>query len=161
MVRGETGVRSTTRLLIVDDERSIRFGIGEWARDAGYEPIEASSGKEALERLRDHPVDAVVLDLKLGDMDGLAVTRAIRQAWPTTSVLLFTMVETPHYAVEAHRAGANGYLLKGATRRELLDAVYSALATPGKTDAGQRSPPIGTQNAKTGASLRSGDCPVM
>ena len=42
MVRGETGVRSATRLLIVDDERSIRFGIREWARDAGYEPLEAA-----------------------------------------------------------------------------------------------------------------------
>jgi DNA-binding NarL/FixJ family response regulator len=122
---------------------------------------EASNGREALEVCgRLHP-DLVLMDLQLGDMDGLAVTRAIRQAWPTTSVLLFTMHETPHYAVEAHRAGANGYVLKGATRRELLDAVYSALATPGKTDRGQRAPPTGTQNAKRGSGLQSGDCPVM
>src|SRR5260221_728959 len=73
MAKGETTTRAqgTQTLLIVDDERSLRFSIGEWARDAGFTPIEAANGRDALEAVRERDVDAVLLDLKLGDEDGL------------------------------------------------------------------------------------------
>ena len=112
MVRGETGVRSATRLLIVDDERSIRFGIGEWARDAGYEPLEASSGREALELMREQPVDAVVLDLKLGDMDGLQVLKRLREVEPQLPVVMLSAHATFDHVVQAVQAGAFWFLSK-------------------------------------------------
>jgi len=112
MVRGETGVRSATRLLIVDDERSIRFGIGEWARDAGYEPLEASSGREALELMREQPVDAVVLDLKLGDMDGLQVLKRLREVEPQIPVVMLSAHATFDHVVQAVQAGAFWFLSK-------------------------------------------------
>ena len=61
MARGETSThtQSAYTLLVVDDERSLRFGIGEWARDAGFLPLEASDGHQALELVREHPVDVV------------------------------------------------------------------------------------------------------
>ena len=75
MVKGDapTQTASGQSLLVVDDEKSIRFGISEWARMSGFEPFEAASGREALERIREQSVDAVILDLKLGDTDGLQV----------------------------------------------------------------------------------------
>ena len=112
MAKGETGVRNATRLLIVDDERSIRFGIGEWARDAGYEPLEAANGKEALELVREQPVDAVVLDLKLGDMDGLQVLKRLRELEPQLPVVMLSAHATFDHVVQAVQAGAFWFLSK-------------------------------------------------
>jgi DNA-binding NarL/FixJ family response regulator len=60
-------------------------------------------------------------------MDGFAVTRALREAGLTTSVLMFTMYQGALYMDEARRAGVAGYLVKGASRREVLGAVRRAL----------------------------------
>jgi DNA-binding NarL/FixJ family response regulator len=67
------------------------------------------------------------MDVRLPDVDGLVATRAIREALPDTRVLLVTMYDAPEYASEALRAGAAGYLLKGASRREVLSALRHAL----------------------------------
>ena len=63
MARGESPTRADTAhtLLIVDDERSLRFSISEWARDSGFQPLEAVSGREALERVHEQAVGAVLL----------------------------------------------------------------------------------------------------
>jgi DNA-binding NarL/FixJ family response regulator len=63
-------------------------------------------------------------------MDGLTATRAIVQALPHCKVLLFTMYEAPDYLHEALRAGAAGYVLKGGSRQELLNALRTALRRP-------------------------------
>ena len=69
MAKGDSSTRAQSKgtLLVVDDERTLRFSIGEWARDEGYAPLEAATGREAVESVRERGVDAVVLDLKLGD----------------------------------------------------------------------------------------------
>jgi DNA-binding NtrC family response regulator len=112
MAKGETGLRNATRLLIVDDERSIRFGIREWANDAGYEPLEAANGREALEIVRDQPLDAVVLDLKLGDMDGLQVLKRLRELEPGLPVVMLSAHATFGHVVQAVQAGAFWFLSK-------------------------------------------------
>jgi DNA-binding NarL/FixJ family response regulator len=61
-------------------------------------------------------------------MDGLAVTRAIKNESPATSVILFTMYENADYLVEALKAGAAGYLLKGASKKEIVTTVRQVLA---------------------------------
>ena len=75
MARDEAPQRTQAphTLLIVDDERSLRFSIGEWARDAGYRALEAEDGGTALDHVREQSVDAVLLDLRLGTEDGLEV----------------------------------------------------------------------------------------
>jgi DNA-binding NarL/FixJ family response regulator len=130
-----TGGRECARVVLVDDHELVRAGLRRLLAGARELEIigEASSGGEALvvcQRLRP---DLVLMDLHLRDMDGLAVTRAIREAGLGTSVLLFTMYEGSAYVDEAQRAGAAGYLLKGASRRELLDAVRHALKSSGQS----------------------------
>ena len=73
--------QATQTLLVVDDERSLRFSIGEWARDQGFVALEAASGSEALERVREHPVDVVVLDLKLGEDSGTEAFFSSTNIW--------------------------------------------------------------------------------
>jgi DNA-binding NarL/FixJ family response regulator len=67
------------------------------------------------------------MDVRLADMDGLRATRSIKQAAPDIRVLLFTMYEAADYIAESLRAGAAGYVLKGASRQELLEAINRAL----------------------------------
>ena len=114
MAKGDSSTRAQSKgtLLVVDDERSLRFSIGEWARDEGYSPLEASTGREALEAVRERGVDAVVLDLKLGDEDGLRVLKELKDADPSLPVVMLTGHGTVEQAVRAIQLGAYDFMLK-------------------------------------------------
>jgi DNA-binding NtrC family response regulator len=114
MAKGDSTTRTQSKgtLLVVDDERSLRFSIGEWARDEGYAPLEAANGREALEAVRERGVDAVVLDLKLGDEDGLRVLRELRETDPSLPVVMLTGHGTVEQAVRAIQLGAYDFMLK-------------------------------------------------
>ena len=117
------------RLLIADDHALIREGMRAMlAREPDLEVVgEAASGREALElsgRLRP---DLVLMDLRMPEMDGLEATRRIKAECPQTNVLIMTAHEDPEYLLEAIRAGAAGYVLKEATRSQVLDAVRTTL----------------------------------
>jgi len=121
----------TARIIVVDDHDLARSGLRRLLAGARDLEIvgEARSGQEALTLCKALRPDLAVMDVRLPDMDGIAATRAIRASCPETRIILFTMYEADDYAHEAMRAGAADYLLKGSTRRELLDAVQRALAT--------------------------------
>jgi two-component system, NtrC family, response regulator AtoC len=129
MARGDSPnpAPSAHTLLVVDDEKSIRFGISEWARDAGYEPVEAASGREALDRARDTAIDAVVLDLKLGDMDGLQVLKRLREDDPTLPVIMLSAHASFDHVVQAVQAGAYWFLPKPADLGQLAVLLERSL----------------------------------
>ena len=114
MVKGEgqTQTQSAPNLLIVDDERGLRFSLGEWARDVGFRPLEATTGREALSAMEASGVDAVLLDLKLGDEDGLQVLKRLREEDPTLPVIMLTGHGTVEHAVRATKLGAYDFILK-------------------------------------------------
>src|SRR5689334_24852497 len=114
MAKGDSSTRAPSKgtLLVVDDERTLRFSIGEWARDEGYSPLEAASGREALELARERGIDAVVLDLKLADEDGLRVLRELRDSDPGLPVVMLTGHGTVEQAVRAIQLGAYDFMVK-------------------------------------------------
>jgi len=114
MAKGDSMTRAQTAqtLLIVDDERTLRFSIGEWARDMGYTPLEAPAGAAALEAVREQGVDAVLLDLRLGDEDGLKILKQIREIDPSVPVVMLTGHGTVEHAVRAIKMGAYDFMLK-------------------------------------------------
>jgi DNA-binding NarL/FixJ family response regulator len=118
------------RVVVADDHDLVRAGLrGLLGGERDLEVVgEAANGQEALTLCRRLRPDVVLMDVRMPDMDGLAVTRAIKYESPATSVILFTMYENADYLVEALKAGAAAYLLKGSSRREIVSTVRQVLA---------------------------------
>ena len=116
-----------TRVMIVDDQEMIRAGLRTIV-DAhpGIEVVaEAGDGLEALRLLGETAVDVVLLDIRMPGIDGVETTRRIRAAYTaeTVRILILTTFEQDENVVNALRAGADGFLGKGASRAELTDGI--------------------------------------
>ena len=98
------------------------------AGEPDFEVIgEATDGREALELCRNLQPDLVLMDVRMPRMDGLAATRAIKSEGCATSILMLSTYENPDYLFEAVRAGASGYVIKDAGKRELIGVIREAL----------------------------------
>jgi DNA-binding NarL/FixJ family response regulator len=115
------------KILIADDHELIRLGVRDVVEShPGWEVCgEASDGNEALELACKHRPDILVLDVSLPLMNGLAVTRRLRQQMPSISVLLYTMHDEDDTISGGLAAGARGYLLKTDTAQHLEAAISS------------------------------------
>jgi DNA-binding NarL/FixJ family response regulator len=113
------------RILIADDHPIVREGlIAVLETQPDFEIAgEASSGAQAVERAAALRPDVMLLDLELPELDGVAALRAIRAADPAARVIIFTAFDTDERILAAVQAGAQGYLLKGAPRDELFQAI--------------------------------------
>lgn len=118
------------RVVVADDHPLFRFGLhaalqGEPDIDV---VAEAESGADLLRLATLHRPDVVVTDVGMPDMDGVAATSALRRSLPEVGVLVLTMHEDDATVLRAVRAGARGYLVKGATLGDLASAVRSIAA---------------------------------
>src|SRR5258706_15033761 len=100
---------SETRVLVVDDERSMREVLAIALRQAGYDVTLADGGAAALERLRDETFDLVVTDLRMRETDGMAGLRAGREHAPETAVVVVTAHASTENAVETLKLGPYYY----------------------------------------------------
>ena len=116
-------------LVIADDHDLVRSGLRALLTDVPNLQVlgEAANGREALELCRRFEPDLVLMDVRMPEMDGLTATRAIKHRYPRTSVLVLTVHENQSYMLEALKAGAAGYILKDAPRKELLGAIARVL----------------------------------
>jgi DNA-binding NarL/FixJ family response regulator len=119
------GFDRAIRLLTVDDHPMLREGIAAVVEgQADMELVaEASDGYEAVEQYRRHRPDVVLMDLQMPGMNGVEAIAAIRQESPDATILVLTTYKGDVQALRALKAGARGYLLKSALRRELLDTI--------------------------------------
>ena len=117
------------RIVIADDHGLVRQGFrGMLAREEGLEVVgEAEDGREAVEICSRLRPDLVLMDVRMPSLDGLAATREIKQGHPETSVLMVTMQENPDYLLEAVKAGAAGYVLKGSPNSQIMNSIRRAL----------------------------------
>ncbi|GAB4366590.1 MAG: sigma-54 dependent transcriptional regulator [Deltaproteobacteria bacterium] len=117
------------RILITEDDRNLRRVLKAMLDREGYEVAEAADGAAALEWVSAHPVDAVISDIRMPKMDGLALFRRVRELRPGLPVVLITAYGTIGDAVEAIRAGAFDYISKPFDEAELLRVVGNAVRT--------------------------------
>lgn len=113
-----------TRVLIADDHPVYRDGLAGLLESRAYEVVgQASNGIEAVAMASDLRPDVVVMDLHMPEVGGVEATRQIRLAAPHTAVLVLTMLDDDTSLSAALRAGARGYLLKGATQTQIVAAI--------------------------------------
>ena len=121
---------SECRIIIVDDHDVVRHGLRALIESQnGWQVVEeACDGREAIEKVRRHKPDVVVMDFSMPGLNGLEATRQILKAHPLTEVLVLTMHESEQIARDALSAGARGYVLKSDAGRDLVNAVESLRA---------------------------------
>jgi EAL domain-containing protein (putative c-di-GMP-specific phosphodiesterase class I) len=122
-----TAEPSRPRILIVDDEPGLARATARILTKAGNAVTTASNGRDALELLKDASFDAVVSDISMPELDGLALLRALRQRDLDVPVILMTGVPNMASAVEAIKHGALHYLSKPFDATELCDVVKRAV----------------------------------
>lgn len=121
---------SLLRIVLADDHPVVRSGLRALLDSlGGYEVVaEAASGDAAVAAVVEHRPDVVLLDVKMPDGDGIDATRRIRSAAPETAILILTMFEDRETVQAAMRAGALGYVLKGAEQSDIDRAIRAVAA---------------------------------
>jgi len=105
-------IRQQPRVLVVDDERSMRELLGIVLRREGYDVVLAENGKSAIDVIAREPIDLLISDIKMPDLSGVEVLRAAKNADPDVLAIMVTAFASTDTAVEAMRLGACDYLSK-------------------------------------------------
>jgi two-component system response regulator AtoC len=118
-----------SKILIVDDEKAIRWSLGEALRNQGYEVEEAENGKKCFKLFQKDPADLVILDLKLPDTDGISILKKLKSEEHDVPVIMMTAYGEVETAVEAIKSGAYDFLLKPFQLEKMKVAIKNALET--------------------------------
>jgi DNA-binding response OmpR family regulator len=118
---------SQQRILVIEDDPAIRRGIVDALRFAGYEPLEAARGDTGLQTALAREFDLLVLDLVLPGLDGFEILRQVRQLRPTLPIIILTARGEEADRVRGLRDGADDYVVKPFSVKELLARVEAVL----------------------------------
>ena len=120
----------TVRLLIADDHAVVRAGLKSLLGDVRDVDIvaDAADGEEAVRLARRHRPDVVLLDVRMPGADGLSVLGQLRTELPSIAVIMFSSYDNPTYIARAVALGAAGYLVKNASREEIIAGIRRAAA---------------------------------
>ena len=134
---------TAVRVAIADDEALIRAGVATiLAADPGIELVgEATDGHEAIELVRRHRVDVLLMDIQMPHLDGVAATREIRRLEVPTRVLILTTFGTDENLRRCLAAGADGFLLKASPPTDLMAGVRAV------AEGGAQPPDVGLGGA--------------
>jgi len=145
--------KSEARVLIVDDEKDFCKILFHVIRREGFAPLVAHDGETALEMVRAGIPDALLLDVKMPDIDGMEVLRRSKKIDPDLPVVMITAHGGLHGAVQAMKEGAFDYLAKPLNNRELIEKLQRALANRGP----RPKKPAGGADVKISSMLRLED----
>jgi len=134
--RGAAMIKIPVKILIVDDERDFVEMLSLRLKEAGEHVFSAYNGEECLDKLAREPVDVVILDIRMPDMDGIEVLKKIKKRFPLTEVIMLTGHGSIETAVEGMKLGAFDYLLKPSDFKDLL--IKAAGAMKRKEDQEER-----------------------
>jgi two-component system KDP operon response regulator KdpE len=115
------------RILLVDDESAIRRALRPPLVELGFQVVEASRGEEALQLLRSGPIDVVLLDVNMPGIGGVETLRRIRAFAPRLPVIMLTVRDAEEEKVEALELGADDYVTKPFSTRELIARLRAAV----------------------------------
>ena len=120
-------VQQEVRVIIVDDHEIMREGLRDLLEEeTGIEVVAlADNGRSALALAHQYQPDILIMDLKMPGMTGLEALWQLHQEMPQTKVIILTMYEEEAFFLEALRAGASGYFLKGSHSSELVQAIHA------------------------------------
>ncbi|KAB0671139.1 sigma-54-dependent Fis family transcriptional regulator [Oryzomonas sagensis] len=121
----------TPKILIIDDDTSLRRVLEYNLQEAGYQVVAAAGGEEGLRLFGEETPALVITDMKMPGMDGLQVLKAVKERSPETLVMIITAFGTVDIAVEAMKLGAYDYITKPFNRDELKLTVAKALQFTG------------------------------
>jgi DNA-binding response OmpR family regulator len=117
-----------SNILVVDDEPVARQSLTDILKLEGFQVVAAPNGQAAVEHVRTHNVDLMIVDLKMPGMDGLEVVQVVNQLSPETEVILLTAHGSIETAVQALRLRIHDYLLKPASPAQVLASVKKGLS---------------------------------
>jgi DNA-binding NtrC family response regulator len=115
------------RILVVDDQVSMRETLTDMLEIFGYESASAGNGEEALQLLENTTFDLVIADLNMPRMDGMALLERIKAKWPDLPVVIITGYRTVHTEKKILQKGADGFIPKPCTLKRVKDIVAAAL----------------------------------
>ncbi len=119
----------SVKVLIADDHEVVRCGLKTLFTGTDIEIVaEVSGGEAAVKYALAHNVDVVLMDIRMPEGDGLTALGRIKLDKPELPILMLSTFDNPTYIARSVALGANGYLLKGCTKEELLAAIHTAAA---------------------------------
>ena len=124
-------MRQKYRVMVVDDEPIVRRAVAgqiPWAKH-GIEVVTAANAMEALEQLKEQPVNLMLVDIRMPVMDGIALLKRVRESWSGIDFIILSGYAEFEYAQQAMRLGAKDYLLKPLDEASLLRAVLDCMAS--------------------------------
>ena len=127
MLPTANGGMMPTSVVIADDHDIVRQGLASLFKDSGIRIIaEAEDADGAVKAVKKHRPNVLLLDVRLGESDGIEAIKRIRAASATTRVVMLSAFDNPTYVARAVSAGAHDYVLKTASRAEIIAAVTDA-----------------------------------
>ena len=117
-----------SNILVVDDEPVARQSMTDILRLEGFSVSSVPNGQAAIEYVRTHPVELMIVDLRMPGMDGLEVVQVVNQISPETEVVLLTAFATTESAIQALRLRIHDYLLKPASPAQVIASVKKGLS---------------------------------
>jgi DNA-binding NarL/FixJ family response regulator len=123
------------KVLVVDDHEVVRLGLRSLFRGSDISIVsEAATAKQAVDETQKHRPDVVLMDIRMGENDGLAALEKLRKKTPDIPVVMLSMYDNPTYVARSVALGAADYVLKGSPRQDLISAIQRAAGGEGPAE---------------------------